>query len=352
MGKSRQASDVAWQTKFRNKIINGGMDIWQRATTSPASAGTGFIADRWQIAIAGVFTGTYARDTDTPSGIGYSLGLTVVTADTSVAAGDYVIFRQGIEGYNVQDLLLGTASAEDFTLSFDVKSPVTGTHCVAFRNAASNRSYVAEYTVNVADTWESKTITVSGDTAGTWAVDNTKGLELVFTLIGGSTFQTTAGAWSAGNYLSTSNQVNVVGTSSDKFLLDNVKLEKGSVATDFEQRSIAEEMTLCQRYYLRVYGAANFPSIPGQGFNATLGGLFWEFPTEMRAAPTIGNNLTAVSGIMTATGGLSVFSSMSTINSNSSRAFLRVVTTGGMAAGNASGGLFSSGEYIDADAEL
>lgn len=296
MGKSRQASDVAWQTKFRNKIINGGMDIWQRATTSPASAGTGFIADRWQIAIAGVFTGTYARDTDTPSGIGYSLGLTVVTADTSVAAGDYVIFRQGIEGYNVQDLLLGTASAEDFTLSFDVKSPVTGTHCVAFRNAAANRSYVAEYTVNVADTWESKTITVSGDTTGTWTVDSTTGLDLLFTLIGGSTFQTTAGAWSAGNYLSTSNQVNVVGTSSDKFLLDNVKLEKGSAVTDFEDRSFGEELALCQRYYSKSYAHDTVPgTITNDGLHGTLvsdnvSQTAWhsiQFPVIMRTTPTI-----------------------------------------------------------------
>jgi hypothetical protein len=267
----------------RNRIINGDMRISQRGTsfaTLDPAADT-YTLDRWAFKGAGT-TGraTISQDTDVPNNTFTStLKAVVTTADSSIASGDGAWITQNIEGFNARDLI-GTT----FTLSFWVKSPKTGIHCVSFGNASSNRSFVSEYTVNSANTWEQKSVTVAGGliTAGTWDWTNGKGLSVNFALIVGSTFQTTAGAWQTGNFFGTSNQVNVFDSLANSFLLGGVQLEAGSVATPFERRSYGQELALCQRYHQRLAC-----SIGQTISNNTTTGAAVSLRTTMRAQPTM-----------------------------------------------------------------
>jgi len=232
---------------MRNKIINGAMEISQRGTSFAAVAHSTYTIDRFQWQHSGAMVVTITQSTDVPNDtFQSSYKVDVTTADASIAAGEYALIAQYIEGYNVRDLI-----GQTFTLSFWVKSPKTGTHCVSFRNSIYNRSYIMEYTVSVANTWEYKTLTVTGGliTAGTWNWTNGVGLTVIFTLTTGSTFQTTAGAWQTGNFLGTSNQVNCMDSTANDFFLTGVQLEVGPTATEFERRSIGQELALCQRYY-------------------------------------------------------------------------------------------------------
>jgi hypothetical protein len=235
---------------LRNRVINGNMTICQRATSTAGITGStqSFLVDRFRTggqATAAVVT--TSQSSDVPSGLyGFSARIAVTTADTAVASTDVFAIVQPIEGYNIRDLF-GTT----FTLSFWVRSSKTGIHCVAFSNSGTDRSYVVEYTISVANTWEYKTITVSGGftTAGTWDLANGTGLSLRFTLVAGSSFQTTAGAWNTGNFFGTSGQVNCLDTIGNIFAITNVQLEVGPVATPFEQIPIGLSLQLCQRYF-------------------------------------------------------------------------------------------------------
>ena len=189
---------------------------------------------------------TVSQSTDVPNDtFQNSYKVDVTTADTSIAAGEYSFIRQAIEGYNVRDLI-----GQTFTLSFWVKSPKTGIHCVSFRNSTPDRSYILEYTVSSTNTWEYKTLTVSGGliTAGTWNWTNGVGLDVIFSLTSGSTFHTTAGFWNTGNFLATSNQVNVMDNTANDFFLTGVQLEIGQNPTPFERRIYGQELVLAQRY--------------------------------------------------------------------------------------------------------
>jgi hypothetical protein len=230
---------------FRNRIINGAMEIAQRGTSFAAASG--YTLDRFIFSIGGGGVVTITQSTDVPNNtFQNSLRVDVTTADTSVGTGDVVTIQQRIEGYNVRDLI-----GQTFTLSFWVKSPKTGVHCVSFRNSGVDRSYIMEYTVSAANTWEYKTITVNGGliTAGTWNWTNGTGLYVDFTLLTGTIYQTTAGSWQTGNFLGTSNQVNCMDNVNNDFFLTGVQLELGPVATPFERRPYGLEFSLCQRYY-------------------------------------------------------------------------------------------------------
>jgi hypothetical protein len=232
----------------RNRIINGAMNISQRGATFAALASGAYCLDRFSFTntSAGVVTAT--QNADVPGDLQFqkSLRLTVTTADASVAAGDLMTIGQRVEGYNVRDLI-----GKTFTLSFWVRSSKTGTHCVYFANSTPDRSYVAEYTVLAANTWEFKTITVSGGliTAGTWDWEDGIGLRVNWTLAGGSTYQTTAGAWQTGSYVATSAQVNCLDTIGNIFAITGVQLEAGGSATPFDYSDYATEFARCQRYY-------------------------------------------------------------------------------------------------------
>jgi hypothetical protein len=269
---------------FKNRIINGAQVINQRAA-SVTSAGT-YVTDRFQWDTnTTTATLTFAQSTVAPTGFTNSLGITVGTADTSIAAGDLIDFRHWIEGNNVADFGLGTASAVTFTVSFWVRSSIVGTYGASFRNSDASRVYVSTFTINVANTWEQKTITVAGDTSGTWLTDTGRGLGMNICLTSGTTYQTTAGVWTgAGNFRTTSAQANLVGTSGATFYITGVQLEKGTQATSFDFRSIGTELLLCQRYCRTVLSAET----SGFGFvNGSANFFMFDYGTPMRSTPSL-----------------------------------------------------------------
>ena len=238
---------------MRNRIINGAMMIDQRnagaAVTLNLTANI-YTLDRWRCrgeSVDGVFT--VQRSTVAPGGFVNSLLATVTTADASLGAGQIYALQQLIEGYNVSDLGWGTANASPVTLSFWVRSSVTGTFSGSFRNSAANRSYPFTYTISSANTFEYKTITIDGDTTGTWLTDNSTGIFLTWSLGVGSTYQGSSGVWSAANYFSTTGATNLIATSGATFYITGVQLEKGSTATSFDYRPYGTELALCERYF-------------------------------------------------------------------------------------------------------
>jgi hypothetical protein len=235
---------------FRNRIINGNMVIDQRnAGASVAAVNTSYQIDRWRTELSGGGAYTVQQSTTAPSGFTNSALITVTTADSSIAPTDYYDFQQLIEGFNVADLGWGTASAQTVTLSFWARSSVTGTFAGALVNNASNRSYVFTYTVNTANTFEYKTVTIPGDTSGTWVTNNGRGIALSFDLGNGSSYQAAAGSWVGQYAVGTSSSVKLISTSGATFYITGVQLEAGSVASPFERRDYGRELMMCQRYY-------------------------------------------------------------------------------------------------------
>ena len=235
----------------RNYIINGNFDVWQRGTSFTSAGNTTYNADRFQLVKITDGDFDILRSTDVPTitsnatGSSYSYHLDVTTADSSIGSGQAVAIQQAIEG-NIYKII----HSKQVTLSFWVKATKTGTYCVSFKNSASDRSYVAEYTVSVTDTWEKKSITLTLDTSGTWLFTNGIGLTIRFCIAGGSTFQTTAGSWQSGNYLCTSSQVNAMDSTSNNFRLSQVQLELGSQATPFKPfgGNFQSDLLACYRY--------------------------------------------------------------------------------------------------------
>lgn len=283
---------------MRNRIINGAMMIAQRGTAAVTTDGS-YAVDRFIFGKSGSQTFTAQSSTTVPSGFINSISVTIGTGSTP-GASDRLTLTQGIEGLNVADLGWGAAGAQSVTLSFWVRSSLTGAFGVAFRNSATNRSYVASYTVSAANTWEYKTLTIPGDTSGTWAKDNTAGIFVNFDLGCGSTFSTTAGSWQAGNFLGLTGGVKLNSTSGATFYLTGVQLEKGSVATPFEYRPYGTELALCQRYCF--VGTISYVGAWNAGRSA------WSvaetpFPVTMRAIPTATNTTTfVIQGVGNGTG--------------------------------------------------
>lgn len=282
----------------KNVIINGNFDIWQRGTSLTALASGAYWADRFTYNKSGVGVHDASRSTDTPDGLSAFSGfLNVTTADTSIAAGDLYNIRHFVEGNNAQKYGFGGADAKLLTLSFRVKATVTGTYCVSFINSANNRSYVVEYTISAANTWEDKTVTLTADTSGTWLQDSGVGIRISWALATGTTFQTAADVWTAGEFFGTSNQVNALSAINNEFRLSRVQLEIGSVATVFERRSFGQELALCQRYYAKTFPQATAPAqnagtsgyLVGNATGTTTDDLtiLWSHPVTMRADPTI-----------------------------------------------------------------
>jgi len=237
----------------RNRIINGDMRIDQRnagAAVTGISNGAAFAADRFTAynQIAGTIS--VQQVTDAPAGFSYSNKITATTAGSTGTAAYLCFMQHKIEGFNIADLGAGTSSAQTITLSFWVKSSVTGTMSVAFAND-NNRTYVSTYTVNSANTWEQKSITVALPTGGTWNATNGRGLLISWTLGAGSTYTTsTLNSWqNVDGIYCASGAASVGATLNATWQLTGVQLEAGSVATPFERRSYGQELALCQRYF-------------------------------------------------------------------------------------------------------
>jgi hypothetical protein len=266
---------------FRNRIINGDMRIDQR--NAGAAVTSGYPVDRFQVVIStdGAFSGQ--QDSSVPAGFNTSVKLTTTTADASLGATQFYAFRHRVEGFNVADLNWGTANAKTVTLSFWTRSSLTGTFGGVLRNSANDRSYPFIYSISSANTWEYKTITVAGDTSGTWLTTNGIGLQIDFGLGVGSTYSGTAGAWAGSLYISATGAVSVIGTLNATWYITGVQLEVGSVATPFERRPFGAELVLCQRYAYKL-GAISLAKM--RELDRSRVG-FYALPVEMRAAVTV-----------------------------------------------------------------
>jgi hypothetical protein len=268
----------------RNKIINGAMTIDQRnAGAAYTPSGVAYALDRWNTFMPTGSGHSIQKVSDAPAGFVSSQKVTIGTGAAPAAANQNAIW-QPIEGNNIYDLGFGTASAKPITVSFVVKSSVTGTFNIAIVNGTGTRSYVSTYTINSADTWEYKSVSIEGDTTGTWATDNGVGLTLWFSLGFGSDFETTPNSWASGDFKASSSGVDLVATSGATWQITGVQLEAGDTATPFEHRSYGAELALCQRYFWsnpntyyyykgRESDRSRIATVP--------------FPVQMRAAPTI-----------------------------------------------------------------
>ena len=288
IGNAAFAGTAAMGSSFlRNRIINGDMRIDQRNNGASGTA-NGYTIDRWFYTSTQSSKGAWQRNAGSvtpPAGFTNYLGFTSSSA-YSVLTGDTFFLGQYIEGFNASDLGWGTANARTVTLSFWVRSSLTGTFGASLTNN-TGRSYPFSYSVSSANTWEQKTVTIPGDTSGTWLTDNGIGIGVWFGLGSGATFSGTANAWAAGVLVQPTGTASVVGTNGATFYITGVQLEVGSAATPFERRQFGTEMMLCQRYYTFVGGVANgFPIFQGYGATANDNRTPVAFPVRMRVSPT------------------------------------------------------------------
>jgi hypothetical protein len=281
---------------FRNRIINGAMVIDQRnagASINNTNTGTQFSVDRWAVygdQVSKFSLQQNAGSVTPPAGFTNYLGMTSLSAYTVGAAEQFKVY-QNIEGFNVSDLGWGTANAKTITLSFWARSSLTGTFGGSLINNNNNRSYPFSYTITAANTWEYETITIAGDTTGTWGTTNGTGVAVQFSMGTGSGKSGTAGAWAASNLVSVTGAVSVLGTNGATLYLAGVQFEVGTQATGFEYRQYTTELALCQRYYA-VTAAILYGSISGA---AGQGAVNWFYKSTMRTAPTVtGNAATTV----------------------------------------------------------
>jgi hypothetical protein len=274
---------------FKNRIINGAMVIDQRnggSSVTPASGADTFPVDRFSIystqatkTTAQQNQGNVAR----PVRFTNYLGVTSSSAYPVVSTDLFGVF-QNIEGYNTADLDWGKTTAKTVTLSFWVRSSLTGTFGGAILNSAQTRSYPFSYTINNANTWEYETITIPGDTTGDWLTTTGRGMTICWSLGVGTNFIGTVNTWAADNNFAPTGATSIVGTNGATFYITGVQLEAGKQETAFEYRPFGTELALCQRYY-QTYAGITVPFQP-TGNNGQNGWLMMPFPVVMRTAPS------------------------------------------------------------------
>ena len=275
---------------LKNRIINGAMMIDQRNAGASVTTtnNVAYTIDRYRVVALGTSLGFSSQRSSTSTNGFVNSYLATVTSAKTVASTDQTRIDQFIEGFNVADLGFGTASAQTVTLSFWVRSSVTGTYCVTIANGSSpDRCYIAEYTISSANTFEYKTITISGDTTGTWAKDNTAGMGVSFILGMGSSFNGAVG-WQSGEKYQTSNQTQWIGTSGATFYITGVQLEQNTSATPFERRLYNQELANCQRYCI-VYGGNSLYNrvAMGSADSTTQCKVTSVLPVPMRTIPSM-----------------------------------------------------------------
>jgi len=257
---------------FVNRILNGDMRIAQRGTGAFTASGD-FPVDRFQAGNTTDGAFSTQQDSSAPDGFVNSLKITTTTADGTLTTTQSLTLQHKIEGTNVADLSWGSASAKTVTLSFWVRSSLTGTFGGALVNGALNRSYPFSYSISVADTWEYKTVTVAGDTTGTWLTTVETGIRVYFGLGVGPDRSGTAGAWTSSSVFAPTGAVSVIGTLNATWYITGVQLEIGSVATPFERRPFGAELALCERYFEQTFlvslGSTYSSSYPQATFRQT-----------------------------------------------------------------------------------
>ena len=316
MSKARQLANLGnvyddGALSNRNLLINSGMQVAQRGTSS-SSAGYQTV-DRFRFTSSDMdqLAFTQSQDTTGPSGFTNSYKITVTTPETTTEAEEQLFMFQAIEAQNLQQLGYGTSDAKQLTLSFWVKSSVTGAYCVAFYQNDGNRLITSTYSISSANTWEYKTITIDGDTSGTINNDNGAGLELYFFLSVGpdrkTTDSTSWGTWTAAKF-GYGQVADVAATSSATWQITGVQLECSDTASPFEHRSYGDELARCQRYYNKIVGdVINTGIANGLSQSSSTGTFVMTFPQEMRVAPSLSqanlgmtdhtNYTSAVSGV-------------------------------------------------------
>jgi len=336
---------------FRNRIINGAMVIDQRnAGASVTPADQAYTLDRW-VYIADQASKCTIEQTisgvSAPAGFSNYLGVTS-TAATTITTSQVFGVVQRIEGYNMADFAWGTASAATVTLSFWVRSSLTGTFGGSLRNDDGNYNYPFSYTISSANTWEQKSVTITGATSGTWLTTNGRAMQVVFGLGAGATVSGTAGAWSTSNFWSATGATQVLATNGATFYITGVQLEKGSTATSFDYRPYGTELQLCQRYYYRTpTGVANTILSSGYVESTTEAQGLLSYPL-MRTVPTlVASGSWQVLQISVINGTLA----FSQIGNNTARANLTI--TGGTAGrGALIRNANDTAAYVGVDAEL
>ena len=311
----------------RNRIINGDMRIDQRnagASVTVSSGSTSYPVDRMlgyvETGSSGSFTAQ--RSTVAPVGFTNSLLLTTATADSSITTSEGYSLQHRVEGFNVADLGWGAAGAQSVTLSFWVRSSLTGTFAGSVTNGSFNRAYVFNFTISAANTFEYKTITIPGDTAGTWNTSNGIGLIAYWSLGAGSSLQQTAGSWGSFGY-ATSGAVSPIATSGATFYITGVQLEAGSVATPVERRQYGQEVALCQRYYYSMQSMTNYPAFH-YNFSAYTNVIL---PVTMRTTPTVTAN--GIGSTYYEAGTLHTFTVVNFAGQNTQSVSLQVSVSGG-----------------------
>ena len=342
---------------LKNRIINGDMVIDQRNNGASVTPTNGqYSVDRWISSLTQASKYSVQQNAGSvtpPVGFTNYLGVTSLSA-YSIITTDVFTTVQRIEGYNTSDLAWGTANASPVTLSFWVRSSLTGTFGGSLRNGAANRSYPFTYTISVADTWEYKTITIAGDTSGTWLTTNGVGINVFFSLGAGSTFSGTAGAWAAGNFNSATGATSVVGTSGATWYITGVQLEQNTSATPFERRLYGQELANCQRYYGKFVAtslASNAFFGAGISNTTSQGGVVIQFPQTMRSSPTISISQLALTDATNYDANVTVIASQ---NSCTTSAKLVLTTSATMTALRTAFLIAQSGTagYVDFSAEL
>jgi len=293
------SSTLATQNSLgvRNLIINGDMRIAQRGTTATPSTGTAYYTvDRFNFRDQNTGAYTIDQSTDAPTNFTHSTKITVTAADTSIASGERYWISTILEGQNISHLNFGSSDAQTVTLSFYVKSSLTGTFSGALQNNDYNRGYAFEYTISSANTWERKTITIAGDTTGTWLTTNGVGLRIFWDLGAASNRQITSGSWQVSSASAATGASQVIANNGATFYITGVQLEVGDTATPFEHRPYDMELQRCQRYYTKFTGTLYAslgcgPSESGWSNTPLI------FPTAMRSSPTaIQSTLVAFNG--------------------------------------------------------
>jgi len=268
----------------RNLIINGDMRIAQRGTTATPSTGTAYYTvDRFNFRDQNTGAYTIDQSTDAPTNFTHSTKITVTAADTSIASGERYWISTILEGQNISHLNFGSSDAQTVTLSFYVKSSLTGTFSGALQNNDYNRGYAFEYTISSANTWERKTITIAGDTTGTWLTTNGVGLRIFWDLGAASDRQITSGSWQVSSASAATGASQVIANNGATFYITGVQLEVGDTATPFEHRPYDMELARCQRYFQKFDGSG---AIDGQFYSSSIARFHMQLSPTMRSTPT------------------------------------------------------------------